>query len=85
MSKNQGLLVVLDTHPSHWRDMAVSGGARALALFDFSTQDLTFDEALQHVLLLINAHLASHLDNRVAVIAAHAGHRSGLLAPKFKA
>ncbi|ORX61762.1 transcription factor Tfb4, partial [Hesseltinella vesiculosa] len=56
------LVLILDTNPFAWAQ-----AAKASAPF-------TLDDALQQILVFINAHLALKYDNKVVVIASHAGH-----------
>ncbi|KAI8060941.1 TFIIH subunit Tfb4/p34 [Gongronella butleri] len=56
------LVLILDTNPFVWQQSANS------------STPFSLDEALQQILVFINAHLALKYDNQVVVIASHAGH-----------
>lgn len=52
------LVIVIDTNPFEW---------------EHPSAPLKLNEALQHILAFMNAHLAGRHDNRLAVIASHVG------------
>jgi transcription initiation factor TFIIH subunit 3 len=54
------LVIVIDTNPFEW---------------EHPSAPLKLNEALQHILAFMNAHLAGRHDNRLAVIASHVGAR----------
>jgi hypothetical protein len=57
------LVMVIDTNPFEW---------------EHPSAPLKLNEALQHILAFMNAHLAGRHDNKLAVIASHVGVRYAL-------
>ncbi|KAG0356941.1 RNA polymerase II transcription factor B subunit 4 [Podila minutissima] len=61
------LVIVIDTNPFEW---------------EHASSPLRLNDALQHILAFMNAHLAGRHDNKLAVIASHVG-VSSFLYPKL--